>query len=199
MITKTTATTALILTVFALGGGAFVYTEVAPTPAAYAQLSDIDDMVDDALDTDDMAEEEEEEERKQGNIAKQSIDQVHQVAIDKSDQSDENSNNIQIQSGPANQDIAHGALNSNDFEKSSSGSAYAKEEYSSFTYKSTDDLKKANQHEAGYDEELTQEEETVHQGGSLIPPTHDTAALNPANVATSIALPVNALLEDELE
>ena len=57
MITKTTATTALILTVFALGGGTFVYTEVTPTPAAYAQVSDIDDMVDNTLDTVDISEE----------------------------------------------------------------------------------------------------------------------------------------------
>ncbi len=198
MITKTTATTALILTVFAFGD-TFVYTEVTPTLAAYAQLTDIDDMVDDTLDTVDMSQEEEEEEPNQGNIGKQSVDrQVRRVAIDKSDHSDGNSNNIQIQSRPADQDIAHGALNSNDFEKSSSASAYARGEYSSSTYRSTDDPKKANQQEAGYGEELTQEDELVHQESSLIP-THDTAGFNPANVATSMALPVNALLEDELE
>lgn len=197
MITKTTATTALILTVFALGGGTFVYTEVTPTPAAYAQVSEIDDMVDNTLDTVDISEEEADEEQKQGNIGKQSIDQVPQMAIGKSDQSDGNSNNVQM-SGPADHDIAQGALNSNGFEKSSSGSTYTKEEYSSFTYRSTDDPKKANQQEAGYSEEQTQEDKVVHQEGSLIP-THDTADFSPASVVTSIALPVNALLEDELE
>jgi hypothetical protein len=145
MTTKVTVTAGLILTVFALVGGAIASAEIIipTTPAAYAQLSDIADTVDDTLETVGIEEEEVDKEQ-DSSVEQQPIDQendqeVGQEAVDQSEHSDENSNNIQIQSGLDDQDIAQGIVNSNDFSESSAELGYAKGKYSSFTYSSSGD------------------------------------------------------------
>jgi hypothetical protein len=197
MTTKTT-TTALILTIFALVGGAIIPTGVVvPTPVAYAQLSDVDDIVDDSLETVGIIEEEEAEE--DSNIEQEPVDQeVGQEGISQSKDFDGRSTNIQIQSGVDEQDTAHEIVNNNDFSESNSELGYAMGKYSSFTYSSTD-AEKTNEQNADNDGELNlDEEQTVDQDDTSIF-ADDAADLHPANVATSIAMPVYVQVQEEVE
>jgi hypothetical protein len=198
MITKATATTALILTIFALVGGAIISAGVASSPEAYAQLSDIGDTVDDTLGT--VGIEEEEVEEDDSSIEQQPIDQgVGQETVDQSEHSDGNSNNIQVQSGLDDQDIAQGIVNSNDLAESSSEFGYAKGKYASFTSSSSDGAEGANEQDADNGGELTHEEDqTVDQDGASIF-TDDIAHLNPANVAIPIAVPIHVDEQEEEE
>jgi hypothetical protein len=197
MTTKTT-TTALILTIFALVGGAIIPTGVVvPTPVAYAQLSDVDDIVDDSLETVGIIEEEEEAEE-DSNIEQEPVDQeVGQEGISQSKDFDGRSTNIQIQSRVDEQDTAHEIVNNNDFSESNSELGYAMGKYSSFTYSSTD-AEKANEQNADNDGELNlDEEQTVDQDDTSIF-ADDAADLDPANVATSIAMPVYVQVQEEV-
>jgi hypothetical protein len=196
MTTETTTTTALILTIFALVGSAIIPTGVVPTPAAYAQLSDLDDIVDDSLESVDITEEEEVEE--DSDIEQEPVDQeVGQEGISQSKDFEGSSNNIQIESEVDDQDAAHEIVNNNDFSESNSELGYAKGKYSSFTYSSTD-AEKANEQDADNDEELNQDEEqTVDQDDASIF-ADDAADLHPANVATSIAMPVYVQVQEEV-
>jgi hypothetical protein len=197
MTTKTT-TTALILTIFALVGGAIIPTGVVvPTPVAYAQLSDVDDIVDDSLERVGIIEEEEAEE--DSNIEQEPVDQeVGQEGISQSKDFDGRSTNIQIQSGVDEQDTAHEIVNNNDFSESNSELGYAMGKYSSFTYSSTD-AEKTNEQNADNDGELNlDEEQTVDQDDTSIF-ADDAADLHPANVATSIAMPVYVQVQEEVE
>jgi len=195
MTTKTT-TTALILMIFALVGGAIISTVVVPTPVVYAQLSDIDDIVDDSLDTVGIIDEEEEAEE-DSNIEQESVDQVGQGGISQSKDFDGTSTDIQIQSVDE-RDTAHEIVNSNDFSESNSEFGYAKGKYSSFTYSSTD-AEKANEQDADNEGELTlDEEQTVDQDDTSIF-ANDASDLHPANVATSIAMPVYLQVQEEIE
>jgi hypothetical protein len=198
MTTKTT-TTALILTIFALVGGAIIPTGVVvPTPVAYAQLSDVDDIVDDSLETVGIIEEEEEAEE-DSNIEQEPVDQeVGQEGISQSKDFDGSSTNIQIQSGVDEQDTAHEIVNNNDFSESNSELGYATGKYSSFTYSSTD-AEKTSEQNADNDGELNlDEEQTVDQDDTSIF-ADDAADLHPANVATSIAMPVYVQVQEEVE
>lgn len=197
MTTKTT-TTALILMIFALVGGAIISTVVVPTPVVYAQLSDIDDIVDDSLDTVGIIEEEEEEAEEDSNIEQESVDQeVGQGGISQSKDFDGTSTDIQIQTVDE-RDAAHEIVNNNDFSESSSEFGYAKGKYSSFTYSSTD-AEKANEQDADNEGELTlDEEQTVDQDDTSIF-ADDASDLHPANVATSIAMPVYLQVQEEIE
>jgi hypothetical protein len=196
MTTKTT-TTALILTIFALVGGAIIPAAVVvPTPVAYAQLSDVDDIVDDSLETVGIIEEEEEAEE-DSNIEQEPADQeVGQEGISQSKDFEERSTNIQIQSRVDEQDTAHEIVNNNDFSESNSELGYAMGKYSSFTYSSTD-AEKANEQNADNDELNLDEEQTVDQDDTSIF-ADDAADLHPANVATSIAMPVYVQVQEEV-
>lgn len=202
MTTKTT-TTALILTIFALAGGAIIPTGVVvPTPVAYAQLSHVDDIVDDSLETVGIIEEEEEVEEEEveedSNIEQEPVDQeVGQEGISQSKDFEGRSTNIQIQSRVDEQDTAHEIVNNNDFSESNSELGYAMGKYSSFTYSSTD-AEKANEQNADNDGELNlDEEQTVDQDDTSIF-ADDAADLDPANVATSIAMPVYVQVQEEV-
>ena len=198
MTTKTT-TTALILTIFALVGGAIIPTGVVvPTPVAYAQLSDVDDIVDDSLETVGIIEEEEEAAEEDSNIEQEPVDQqVGQEGISQSKDFEGRSTNIQIQSRVDEQDTAHEMVNNNDFSESNSELGYAMGKYSSFTYSSTD-AEKANEQNADNDGELNlDEEQTVDQDDTSIF-ADDAADLDPANVATSIAMPVYVQVQEEV-
>jgi hypothetical protein len=197
MTTKTT-TTALILMIFALVGGAIIPTGVVvPTPVAYAQLSDVDDIVDDSLETVGIIEEEEEAEE-DSNIEQEPVDQeVGQEGISQSKDFEGRSTNIQIQSRVDEQDTAHEIVNNNDFSESNSELGYAMGKYSSFTYSSTD-AEKANEQNADNGGELNlDEEQTVDQDDTSIF-ADDAAGLDPANVATSIAMPVYVQVQEEV-
>jgi len=191
MTTKTT-TTALILAVFALVGGAII-PAVVPTPAAYAQLSDVGDIVDDSLETVGITEEEEEVE--DSNI-EQPIDQgVGQRLVDQSEENDQDDDNTQIQTGVDDQDTAQGTVDGNDLAESSSESGKAKKYSSSSS--SFSDTENSNEQGAGNDAELNQDEEQdIDQDHAAIF-ADDTADLDPANVAVPIAIPIN--VQEELE
>ena len=198
-MTTKTATTALILSIFALVCGAIIPTGVVPTPVAYAQLSEIDDTVDDSLERVGIVEEEEEEAEEDSDIEQEPVDQeVGQEGISQSKDFDGSNTNIQIQSRVDEQDTVNEVVNNNDFSESNSELGYANGKYSSFTYSSTD-AEKANEQNADNDGELNlDEEQIVDQDDSSIF-ADDAADLHPANVATSIAMPVYVHAQEEVE
>ncbi len=197
MTPKATATTALILTIFALVGGAASSAEIISKPLAYAQLSEIGDTVDDTLETVGIEKEEEEEEEVDSSIEQQPMDQsVGQEVVDQSEHSDGNSNNIQVQSGLEDKDIAQEIVNDNDSAESSSEFGYTKGKYASFTSSSSTGAEGANEQDAHNGGELNQEgDQRVDQDDTSVF-TDDTADLSPANVATPIAVPVNVQVEE---
>jgi hypothetical protein len=198
MTPKATATTALILTIFALVGGAASSAEIISKPLAYAQLSEIGDTVDDTLETVGIEEEEEEEEEVDSSIEQQPMDQsVGQEAVDQSEHSDGNSNNIQVQSGLEDKDIAQEIVNNNDSAESNSEFGYTEGKFASFTSSTpSNGAEGVNEQDADNGGELKQkEDQRVDQDDTSIF-TDDTADLSPANVATPIAVPVNVQVEE---
>ena len=193
-MTTEATTTALILTIFALVGSAIIPTGVVPPTAAYAQLSDVDDIVDDSLESIGITEEEEEVEEDSNIEQKPANREVGQEGIDHSEDFDGTSNNLRTQSGADDQGIAHEIVNSNDFSESYSELGYAEGKYSSFTYSSTGAENKAHEQDADNDGELSQDEEQTVD--------HDTSIFaddDPANVATSIAMPVYVQVQEQVE
>jgi hypothetical protein len=96
-MTTKTATTALILSIFALVCGAIIPTRVVPTPVAYAQLSEIDDTVDDSLERVGIVEEEEEEAEEDSDIEQEPVDQeVGQEGISQSKDFEGSNTNIKF-------------------------------------------------------------------------------------------------------
>jgi hypothetical protein len=198
MTPKATATTALILTIFALVGGAASSAEIISKPLAYAQLSEIGDTVDDTLETVGIEEEEEEEEEVDSSIEQQPTDQsVGQEALDQSEHSHGNSNNIQVQSGLEDKDIAQEIVNNNDSAESNSEFGYTEGKFASFTSSTpSNGAEGVNEQDADNGGELKQkEDQRVDQDDTSIF-TDDTADLSPANVATPIAVPVNVQVEE---
>ena len=192
MTTKIATTTALILATFALVGGAIIPAGVVPTPVAYAQLSDVGDIVDDSLETVGITEEEVED-----SNTEQPIDQgVGQRILDQSEENDQDDDNAQIQTGVDDQDTAQGTVDGNDLAESSSESGKANKKYSSSS-SSFSDTDNNNEQGAGNDAELNQDEEQdVDQDHAAIF-ADDTADLDPANVGVPIAIPIN--VQEELE
>lgn len=191
---KTAATTALILAAFALVGGAIIPAGVVPTSAAYAQLSDVDDLVDDTLESVGITEEEEVEDT---NIDQPIDQEVGQEVVDQSEENDQDDDNTQIQTGVDDQDTAQGIVDGNDLAESSSESGDAKKKYSSSS-SSFSDAENSNEEGADNDGELNQaQEEDVDQDHASVF-GDDTADLDDANVAIPIAIPINVQEVEEV-
>ncbi len=122
-------TTPLVLAIFTLVGGAIVSALVL-TPAAYAQLSDIGDIVGDTLESVGITEPEEEDSNIEQQPIDQESDQVGQEVVNQSEDFDGTSTNTQTQAEVNAQDITQGLADGEDSAESKSESGDA-EKYSS--------------------------------------------------------------------
>ena len=197
MTTKAIGTAPLILTIFALVGGAIIYGAV-PTPVAYAQLPDVDDTVDDTLEragiTEQLGEEGTNNIERQQPIDREDDQELDQKVVDRSEHTHGTNTNIEIKSQVDDQDIAQRIVNGKDLGESSSESAYVEGKYSR-TDSSSSHTQKADEQGSHNGEKINQEEEErVNQGKTWI--FGDDAAdleasdLNPTNIALPIAIPV---------
>lgn len=193
MTTKTTTTTtALILAAFALVGGAIITIGVLPT-SAYAQLSEVSDLVDETLESVAITEEEEVEDT---NIDQPIDQEAGQEVVNQSEENDQDDDNTQIQTGVDDQDTAQGIVDGNDLAESSSVSGDANKKYSSSS-SSFSDTEYSNEQGAGNDGVLNQgQDEDVDQDHAAIF-ADDNADLDDANVGVPIAVPIN--LQEQAE
>ncbi len=193
MTTKNLTTATLILAAFALIGGAVVPAGViVPTPAAYAQLSDVRDLVDDTLQR--LTITEEEEELEDTAIDQPAGQEVGQEVLDQSQENDQDGDNTQIQTGADDQETAQGIVDGNDLAESSLESGDSNKKYSSSSFS---DAEYRSEQGADNDEELNQaQDEDVDQDHATTF-ADETADLDDANVGVPIAIPIN--VQEELE
>ncbi len=195
MTTKNLTTATLILAAFALIGGAVVPTGVIlPAPTAYAQLSDVGDLVDDTLES--LTITEQEDELEDTTIDQPVGQEVGQEVVNQSEENEQDDDNTQVQTGADDQDTAQGIVDGNDLAESSLESGDSNKKYSSSSFS---DAEYRNEQGADNDRELNQaQDEEVDQDHATIF-ADDTADLGNANVGLPIAVPINVQKELEEE